>query len=460
MNLYDILKEYSKNGRIPYHMPGHKRSSQFEYINKFCDIDFTEIDGLDNLHAPCGIISEAMQKAAEIYGAEQSFFLVNGSTGGIISAVYSTCRHKSIVMARSCHKSVYNAADISECDVSYIMPRISSSGYFLDVTPSEVEKALEQNPNASAVIVTSPTYEGVVCDVRRIADICHSAKIPLIVDSAHGSHLGFLEKEIPSSVVAGADIVIMSLHKTLPSLTQTALLHVSGNLVDRDKLRTSISMFETSSPSYIFMASTDGCIETMRESSLFDKWSERIEKICLAAKKSNIEIEKPHDVFAYDKSKLILKAQGMSGAEIAETLRKRYNIEPEMISQSYVLLMTGAGDTDEMTDALCRALETFPECSTFASKRPSPSIPLPESVISLSAASQAESENVKLRESTGRIAAETITAYPPGIPIIAPGEKISDEIIQNIIAMKENKISVLTSYGELNDCIKVVKSHK
>ena len=453
MKLYDILKQYSESGMIPYHMPGHKRSAAFDYISPASSIDFTEVEGLDDLHAPTGILADAQERAAEVWHADESHFLVNGSTGGILSAVYALCRGRHIVMARGCHKSVYNAACISHCTVSYLMPRTSELGFFLDVTADEVKSALTAHPEAAAVIITSPTYEGVVSDIRSIADVCHAHGALLIVDAAHGAHLGFLDESIPSPVEAGADVTIMSLHKTLPSLTQTAIMHVSGSIADRDELASAIAMFETSSPSYVFMASIDGCANLVREREIFTGWRTNIDKIRHAAEARGMLVT-PADVFAYDESKIVLTAGGMSGCEIARILREEFKIEVEMISDSYVILMTGAGDTDEMTDALIHAIENFPIPSA-QTKREFSKMPIPAAVMTMANATSCEAELIGLADADGRISAESVMAYPPGIPIIAPGELIDSAVIGFIAKNADSGVRIITSRGEFTGEIKV-----
>jgi len=456
MKLYDILKQYSESGIVPYHMPGHKRSAEFDYISPASSIDFTEVDGLDDLHAPTGILADAQERAAEVWGADESHFLVNGSTGGILAAVYALCRGRHVIMARGCHKSVYNAACISHCTVSYVMPRTSELGFFLDVTADEVRSALEEHPDTAAVIITSPTYEGVVSDVRSIADVCHAHGALLIVDAAHGAHLGFLDESIPSPVTAGADVTIMSLHKTLPSLTQTAIMHVAGTLADRDELASAIAMFETSSPSYVFMASIDGCVDLVRSRSIFDGWREKIKRIRRAAEARGMLVT-PTDVFAYDESKIVLTAGGMTGCEIARILRESFRIEVEMISASYVILMTGAGDTDAMTDALIHAIENFPLPADKKNLK-LPPIPSPSAVMKMADATSCKTERISLDKADGAIAAESVMAYPPGIPIVAPGEQIDSAVIDFIEKSVISGVRILTSAGEFTGKIKVVRN--
>jgi len=461
MRLYDILKQTSENGRMPYHMPGHKRNPAFDYLGGTAGIDFTEIDGLDNLHSPEGILRDTMNLAAELYGAKESFLLVNGSTCGILAAVYSACRGgKPLIAVRNAHKSVYNAALICTSPVHYLMPRLSEDGLVLDITPEEVQRAIEACPDAAAVLITSPTYDGVVSDIAGIAEVCHAHGIPLIVDAAHGAHLGFLDPEVKSPVECGADLVIMSLHKTLPSLTQTGLLHVAGELVNPETVMQALTIFETSSPSYLFMASIDGCLHEMRKPELFRAWSENIVRLRKTAEICpGVCLRKPEGIFAFDESKLILACDGYSGEELAEILRKDFGIEPEMTAQGYVLLMTGAGDTDEMAGRLCEAfryLGKHPRTAVSQAFRASPYGVAPESVMLLSEALNAEAESIPLENACGRISAEFVMPYPPGIPSVAPGEVITEE---RIAAVMEG-INVVTSRGAFDGTIHVVRGKK
>ena len=458
MRFYDILKQVSRTGRMPYHMPGHKRSPAFDYLGDAAAIDFTEIDGLDNLHSPEGIIRDTMNLAAELYGAKESFLLVNGSTGGVLASVYSVCRGgKPLITVRNAHKSVYNAAVLCGSPVHYLLPRLSDDGLVLDITPEEAAHAIAAAPDAAAMLITSPTYDGVVSDIAGIAAVCHAHGIPLIVDAAHGAHLGFLDKTVKSPVECGADLVIMSLHKTLPSLTQTGLLHVNGSLVDPAAVAQSLTIFETSSPSYLFMASVDGCLHAMKEERLFADWMENIRKLRRAAERCpGVCLRIPENVFAFDESKLILTCDGYGGEELAELLRETFAVEPEMTAHGYVLLMTGAGDTAEMTERLCGVFDDLsehrraPEPSVLST---SPYGVAPECAMKPADALAAETEIVPLRDACRRISAEFVMPYPPGIPLIAPGERITEERI----AAVEEGINVLTSRGTFDGSIHVVR---
>lgn len=457
MRLYDIFKKYSRDGRHPFHMPGHMRNTDFDYLIG-AYIDYTEIEGMDNLHAPEGILREAQEYAARVYSADHSFFLVNGATGGILSAICAACRGKSdIIMARNCHKSVYNAVSLMNLRASYIMPGTSEIGLFLDITADDVRKAIERSPSASAVVITSPSFDGVISDVAAIAEVCHSHGIPLIVDSAHGAHLGFLDETINSPVKCGADITIMSLHKTLPSLTQTAILHLKSSLITKESVASATAIFETTSPSYIFMASIDGCIHELGQRGIFEGWKKRLDMIREAAdQRENVHLIYPRGVFAFDESKLILTADGFSGDELAALLREKFRIEPEMAAENYVLLMTGAGLTDECAVALCTAIGGIPVREKKSVKPFSSINILPPCAMKSSEAAVRKSEVMPFKDSVGRISDEAVMCYPPGIPLLVPGEVISDEIAAKISSLKDDGANILTSSGVFDGIISVI----
>ncbi|MBR1692101.1 MAG: aminotransferase class V-fold PLP-dependent enzyme, partial [Lachnospiraceae bacterium] len=279
--LYERLRELRDSDIYPFHMPGHKRNWEQSPLREMLGIDITEIDGFDNLHHATGILKTMQEEAAAVYGTDQTFFLVNGSTCGIQAAVSASVKDgKKLLMARGCHKAVYNICLLRRIDAVYLYPAQTDTPFLCgSISPQAVEEAFARNDEIGAVILTSPNYDGVVSDVASIADIVHAHGAVLIVDEAHGAHLPFSTCFPKSAVRCGADLVIHSLHKTLPSPTQTALLHVNGDRVDADRLREFLSMYQTSSPSYIFMAAMQQCIEETAAKG--DKWlsalSERLD---------------------------------------------------------------------------------------------------------------------------------------------------------------------------------------
>ena len=252
------LYQHAQSDIYPFHMPGHKR--RLTMANPF-DIDITEIEGFDNLHHASGILKEAQLQASKLYGSEYAYYLVNGSTCGILAAVSAAVsRGGKILVARNSHRAVYNAIYLRQLRPEYVYPQFTNSGIQGQVTASQIEKILEQDEEIEAVLVTSPTYDGVVSDIKKIADTVHSHKIPLIVDEAHGAHFGFHPSFPENATKLGADLVIMSTHKTLPAFTQTALLHLCSERVSRTAIERYLSIYETSSPSYLLMAGINRCM--------------------------------------------------------------------------------------------------------------------------------------------------------------------------------------------------------
>ena len=263
-SLEETLLEYARSDLLPMHMPGHKRRGSPSGENLPFALDVTEVEGMDDLHDAHGILAEGMARAAALYGSDRAFYLVGGSTVGILAAIRAAVRPgDAVILARNCHRSVYHAAELCRLRPHYLMPSAELDfGVCASVSPDALARALEDCPDARLAVITSPTYEGVISDVAALASLCHKRGIPLLVDQAHGAHLGF--GGLPAGAVAvGADLVVQSLHKTLPSLTQTALLHVSGNRIDSAAVERQLSVFETSSPSYPLMASIDRCVRRM-----------------------------------------------------------------------------------------------------------------------------------------------------------------------------------------------------
>ena len=255
--LLEKLTAYGASDHYGFHMPGHKRQLDLmEGISPY-QIDITEIDGFDDLHHAEGILKEAQEQAAKVYHAEETHFLVNGSTAGILSAILgSTRRGDQILVARNCHKSVYHAIEMQELKPVYLYPGFDPEAQLnTEISAEDVRAALERHPGVRAVVIVSPTYDGIVSDVESIAEAVHVHDIPLIVDEAHGAHFGFHPYFPENANQKGADLVIHSLHKTLPALTQTALLHMNGERADRRRVRKYLHMLQTSSPSYVLMAS-------------------------------------------------------------------------------------------------------------------------------------------------------------------------------------------------------------
>lgn len=463
VHLYDKLKEYAESDYYPYHMPGHKRRLCGALPQQLLKMDITEIDGFDNLHQPEELLRNLQEKAACFYGAEESFYLVNGSTCGILAAVSAALPVGGhILMARNCHKSAYHAVYLKKLTVSYLYPAIMEEYDINDaITPEQVEGALNSEPNIDAVLLVSPTYEGRIADVERIAQIVHERGIPLIVDEAHGAHLGWNEGLPANSCQAGADLVIHSVHKTLPAMTQTALLHVSGNLIHRDRLRRFLHIYQTSSPSYVLMASIDNALHLMEQRgqellNLFCmRYRRMMEQLSACKCLEFVALEKGRQ----DIGKLVISTKrfGLSGQRLYDILLEEYHLQTEMAAESYCLAMFTVGDEEEAYERMTAALLDIDARMSSGVLKPDATFKihyfsLPEKVsgaIALSDAWDMPAELVILQEAIGRYVGEFINLYPPGIPLLVPGEILTDKMYRQIISYLEQQLKV---QGVQEDC--------
>ncbi|MCM1212945.1 MAG: aminotransferase class I/II-fold pyridoxal phosphate-dependent enzyme [Lachnospiraceae bacterium] len=452
-HLFDKLEEYGRSDIYPCHMPGHKRRPWGKLPEEMFLRDITEIDGFDNLHQPEGILRELQEQAAALYGAEESFYLVNGSTSGILSAVSAALPEGGyILMARNCHKAAYHAAYLRNLTVSYLYPPLMAEYDIMDgISSQQVEEALEREPAIGAVLIVSPTYEGRISDIRRIAETVHKRNIPLIVDEAHGAHLGFSADLAENSCRAGADLVIHSVHKTLPALTQTALLHVNGNRVDRALLRRFLHIYQSSSPSYLLMASIDNALQYVEKAGAeaFAAFAGNYRKLLadLAACKHlrflPLEREKQ------DIGKLLIstKMTNMSGKGLYDILLKRYHIQLEMAAETYALAMFTVNDAEEGYERMRTALlqidgemDASEEAAYPEELNPEAGVGCPAEIcpvgtlhpVPLACAWDMKKRYVELQDSVDQCAGGFVELYPPGIPLLVPGERITAQLAEDI----------------------------
>lgn len=479
-NLYEKLISYADSDYYGFHMPGHKRNKAITGAGLPYEIDITEIDGFDDLHHANGILKRAQERAAKVFHGEETCFLINGSTVGILSAILGcTQRGDKILMARNCHKSVYHAVYMNELEAIYVYPQAYSlSGncekqieykeYDIngEIKPEEVEDILKKNEVFSgnnkikAIVITSPTYDGVVSDVKKIAKLAHSYDIPLIVDEAHGAHFGFHPYFPENSNKKEADVVIHSIHKTLPSLTQTALIHMNGVIADRERIKKYLHILQTSSPSYVLMAGIDTCIDLLdseEKDHLFENYAAMLKECREKLKKMRylrlVETEN------FDFSKIVISVKGTkySGRQLYKKLLEEYHLQMEMAAGSYVLAMTSIGDTKEGFERLVQALYEIDKEIGYLYKvdrnkgekedrkddmyriksfnKQSSGLPRLEQIYSCAEIERIEKmdvENVNVLSwdhAVGKISTEYAYIYPPGIPLIVPGERISEEVI-------------------------------
>jgi arginine/lysine/ornithine decarboxylase len=482
-HILDELQNLRDSDLYPLHMPGHKRNKNAGPMAGYMDIDITEIDDYDNLHDAEGMILDAEKRAAKLYGAEETHFLVNGSTCGVLSAVSAAVsKGGKLITARNCHKSLYNTAYLRELSLSYIMPentKISGTNAKSDVEdfsyqnevsllgriiPSSVREALLQNEDAQALFITSPTYEGISSDIKAIADICHEKGVILIVDSAHGAHFGLDDKLPGSAVNEGADIVICSVHKTLASMTQTALIHVQGNLVNRERLRRYLRIYQSSSPSYVLMASIDSCIRDIEErgEEVFSRlisFKKRIEEETTGCRYIFVP---GMDVISDPGKVLICSASAnITGQQIYDILRLEYHLQLEMAGDTYGLAIITGYDTDEGIDRLIHAIKDLDLRLTGKDNSgESKNFNIPRVVFPLYKAWDADFEYIDISQAAGRIAGDFINLYPPGIPLIVPGEVFDKDLLSEIGQYINDGMNLqcveITARGER--LLKVIKS--
>lgn len=478
--ILDGLNAYRAKSAYPWHMPGHK--GRFHTIfpeqaeNPFV-IDVTEVSGLDEFHHPSGIIRQAFDRASEIYGANHSYYLVNGSTAGILAALSAVCREGDrLIVARNCHMAVYHAIRLLKLNPVYVLPAWNEEiGIAGGISTEAVKRLLDRYPDVKTVVFTSPTYEGVTSDVAAISKLVHKHHIPLIVDAAHGAHFEYMakgggmisgmdDKNIPQPAIRlGADLVVESLHKTLPAMTQCALLHENSRLVDKKRLEEFLSVYQSTSPSYVFMASMEACIEKMdrERDGLFPAYKEMLRQyrqrflalqhIRLAGR----EDFQKYFGYGYDDGKLVFCVKDclitlpetggapvpFTGVMLGRMLESEYGQFMEMSAGGYVIAMTSVADTPDAFEALYQAMEaidrrltkrlekadTNNEVSDFYSV-------LPQRQMQIAQARDSHMEEIDLSEAEGRVSGDYIYAYPPGIPILTPGEIFSARMVGRLRA--------------------------
>ena len=460
--LEKYFQHYNEKNLLPLHMPGHQRKRDMGTALPYA-YDYTEVEDLDNLHAPEGILQEAMNRTAAYYGCSDCFYLVNGSSSGLQAGIFTLLKEgDEVVVARNCHRSVFYALSLRKAKIHFLLPEFwEDFSCFGSISPKAVERLLREFPKSKALIFTSPSYEGVVSDVEGIARLCHENGLSLLVDEAHGAH--FSPKRgtsFPESAISlGADLVVQSPHKTLCSLTQSAWILGNGERYSREKLSFYLSVFQTTSPSYPLMLSLEKAttlLETKGE-ALFSHWKEVMESFREKARTLSYFTflwEKEEACFAMDFSKIFLRALGIPklrlGRDLAKLLREDYGIESEMHSGENLLLMTGPFILEEELERLFFALKDIERRFGKEKGKPLRSKLLSSALYQISVAENTlqiseglkEGEELNLRDGEGRICLEYLSLYPPGIPLLFPGEKLTAEKIQAIEALEKEGIEL------------------
>ncbi|MDX2241132.1 MAG: aminotransferase class I/II-fold pyridoxal phosphate-dependent enzyme [Leptolyngbyaceae cyanobacterium bins.302] len=486
--LLSALQNCAIRSTAAFHTPGHKRGKGIDPAlqtlmgDRVFQSDLPELPELDNLFAPSGVIQAAQALAAQAFGAEQTWFLTNGSTSGIIAAILATCNPgEKIILPRHVHQSVISGLVLSGATPILVQPEYDSR---LDlahcVAPAMIATALSHHPDAKAVMIVSPTYLGVCGDVAAIAQLCHQRNIPLLVDEAHGAHFSF-HPDLPTSALqAGADVVVQSTHKTLSALTQAAMLHTQADLIDRDRLTRALSLVQSTSPNYLLLASLDAARQQMalhgkelmtQTLHLADDARSRLAQI----PELSILTPQPSPTpgfFALDRTRLTVTISnlGIDGFTADEWLNHQCGVIAELPTLNHLTFIITLGNTQTDIDRLVQGFQWLVESKSFVIRHSSfeykgpmtidqghSSSPPTPSPLSPRKAFFAQTETIPIQEAIDRISAELICPYPPGIPILVPGEVITRDAIatlQNLLASG----AVLSGGADLTlETIKVIQ---
>ncbi len=462
--LVAALKSYARDGVVRFHMPGHKGGAGAPPLllealgTAVFRWDVTGVEGLDDLHEPAGVIRAAQELAARAFGADRTFFLVNGTSAGVQAMILAACRPgDEIIVPRNVHKSIMAGIILSGAQPVFLMPEVDRRlGIAMGVAPQRVEEALARHPQARAVMLINPTYYGVTTDLRAIAAAVHARGKPLLVDEAHGPHFRFHEALPEPALAAGADACAQGMHKILAGMTQASLLHVRGDRVDPARLKAALQVIHTTSASYILLASldaarlqiaTDGRALLDRALALAGAIRDEVNAIP-GLYSFGAEVLGRPGAAGLDPTKVTVTVRdlGLSGQQVEMILRYRYGIQVELSDLYNVLLIVGFGNTEEDARRLVAALR---EIAADPAPHRTEAVggllrraedlgmpPIPEPATIPREAFFAPSTPVPLEKAAGRIAAEIVTCYPPGIPIICPGERVTPEIVEYLVIMR------------------------
>lgn len=451
--IYEKLKEYKNKKIYPLYMPGHKRNEIFlKDFYEFIDLDFTELDETDNMHKPTDVIKKCKISISNTFKCNDSYFLVNGSSCGIIASILACVEtNEEILVAKNCHISIYNGLALSGALPIYIEPKIK---YNLPcgIDVKDIEKAIKKYPNIKACILTSPTYEGFVSDIENIRNLLHKNNIILIVDEAHGAHFNFSHNFPKTAIECGADISIQSFHKTMPSFTQCGVLHFNSNLVNKKKLEQCLSIMQTTSPSYMFMLSIEYanyfCVknkELFNDYTLFLKDLREDLKNLEKIKLIDSDVLKDSSIIDFDISRLTFLINSDVSGRYINNILKENKFQLEMYGNKHIIAISTICDNFnkllELKDILFKIdKQLVYKKQNFIEKKEN-LITIPKVLPKDAFYKDKILKNINYCEN--KINANFITPYPPGIPILTPGDIITKEIINKINIYIKNNINIL-----------------
>lgn len=476
--LFTAMKNYIADGAMAFHTPGHKQGKgapqeMRELITSDgLKMEVSLMEELDDIHGATGCIKEAQDLAADLYGADECRFFINGTTGAIHAMLLTALNPgDKVIVPRNAHRSVLGALVLVGAEPIFIQPEIDENlGIAMSITPSAVEAVIAQNPTAKALVMVYPTYYGVAGDIKTITHIVHKHNMLLLVDEAHGPHLLFSDRLPIQSLDIGADIVAQSTHKILGAMTQTSLLHMQGKRVNKERFNKMCSLVQSTSPNYLLMASLDTARAQMavnghelieKAVDLAENLRRRINEIaglyCFGREYMTTEGK-----FALDVTKITVSVRslGISGSQAEAVLRHKYKIQCELSDFYNLLFIISYADSQYECDYLYNALKNL--ALDFADKKQKELVQiklpsLPQYVLSPREAMFKQTRKIEFKQSESYIAGEVITFYPPGIPIIYPGEKISREIIDYVAIQKENGGNIIGPEDMSLETIRVVE---
>lgn len=449
MSLIRKIKDYyKKQKRILFTTPSHSLGNfiipeaQKLLGKKFFRTDFSEIEGLDNLRHPEGAIKELLTKISGIYRSKGSFILTNGSTSGLLAAMLAILKQgDKVLVARNCHISVCNGLVLTGARPIWFLPEYDKDwSIYKGVKAADIQKYLEDNEDIKALILTSPTYEGLVSDIKSISVICKKHNVKLIVDEAHGALFNFLNNDFQPAILEGADISVESLHKTAGAPNPCAVLHVGQTSdINTSSIQDALNLIDTTSPSYPLICAAEACIDYLN--SIQGK--KHLHKLLEDINSFKNSLRSIVDFYAdnNDSTRLLMRLKNKNNAEAAEILNKKYGIEEEYSTNSFMLFITGIGTDKTKLKRLKNALKkVYKNLGNISDKHKYETYNIPTMALTPAEAYTKDYEIIDTSKSAGRIAYETIAAYPPGIPVIIPGEVIT---LQSLFLIEKNKIKVI-----------------
>lgn len=474
--LFDAVRKYINDDVIPFHVPGHKQGRGLkelaEYVGEMAlRMDVNGMEDLDYANNPTGVIMEAQKLTAHAFGAENAWFLVNGTTSGVQTMILSACEPGSrIIIPRNAHKSTIGGIILSGAMPVYIQPEINTElGIAMGVSVESVKKAIKQNPHARAVFVINPTYYGMTSDLKSIVRIAHMHGMAVLVDEAHGAHMSFHDDFPLTAMEVGADMSAASIHKTGGSLTQSSVLLSRGGLISQDRIKHSLGLTFTSSASYLLMCSLD-----IARKQLAVNGAELLEETLGLARWARSEINRIDGLYAFgrelagregcadfDETKLGINIRrlGFTGYQIESMLRENYNIQVEMADLYNILAIVSLGDRMEDVASLVNALRELSAMRNTDVPDNTASIPGSlDMIVSPRDAFYNAKKSVLLEDAAGEIAGEMVMAYPPGIPVICLGERITSDMVDYIKLLKEQRCQLQGTTDPKVDYIRVLGS--